>query len=231
VLGSGYLPPIIGGFGRFMRSKTIAEGMASLVSESEADGTSHPYDTHPSLKERLDALARMPRGTGADLRPATVLFGRLGEWERRVLGTVLDQNWARGLKTVGWDEVIDRVYLPGWRKRVQEHATVLDGLRIGSLPLAPAELARRGALLAGTDKEAASETERATRMSGFLVTALALLLVEAGWRVEATPGEEFIVRRSDSEAVRFSELVALVTGERQLRLGLPDDLPLTACFN
>lgn len=226
VLGSGYLPPIMGGFGRFMQSTVVAAGMASIISDSEAQGTSDPYDTHPSLKERLDALATTPRGAAADNRPATVLFSRLGEWERRVLGTVLDQNWARGLKAVSWDEVIDRVYLPGWRKRVQEQAAILDGLSIGSLPLSSAELARRGAQLVGKDKEPAPEAERSTRMTGFVVTALALLLVDAGWRVEATPGEEFIVRRSESESVRFSDLAGLVTGERQVPLGLPLDLPL-----
>jgi hypothetical protein len=55
LLAAGYRPPIAEGFARFLG----AEGVAAALQEADKvmrEGASDPYDSHPSLKERLDAL-------------------------------------------------------------------------------------------------------------------------------------------------------------------------------
>jgi heat shock protein HtpX len=55
LLAAGYRPPVAEGFARFLRAEGIAAALQK-ADEVMREGTSDPYDSHPSLKERLDAL-------------------------------------------------------------------------------------------------------------------------------------------------------------------------------
>ena len=111
ILSSGHLPPVSQGFSRFMKTERVAASLAQAVQKEEADGRTDPFDTHPSLKERAAALRPLPEGAAGDERPATALLSDLGAWERRILGAVVSDEWARGLKPVTWDRVVPDIYV------------------------------------------------------------------------------------------------------------------------
>ncbi|MCL4813493.1 MAG: M48 family metallopeptidase, partial [Vicinamibacteraceae bacterium] len=56
VLRAGYLPPVASGFQAFWQVETMADWFTRCANEEARTGISDPFDTHPSLRERLAAL-------------------------------------------------------------------------------------------------------------------------------------------------------------------------------
>src|SRR5262245_55366474 len=100
VLSSGFLPPIMSGFAQFLQVKAIADDLQKHVSETEADSATDPYDTHPSLRERIAALGALPSGSRGDDRPATTLLTDVDKWERRMLDSLFGAEQLQTLKPV-----------------------------------------------------------------------------------------------------------------------------------
>jgi len=110
--------------------------------------------------------------------------------------------------------------VPGWRKLVADNAKIVKGLTVGSVPLSRA-------MLIGLGRGEIMVEDRVTHAKQVIVAALALLLIDAGWRAETTPGEQIVLRRSGAGPISFGELLALVSGEKtSVILELPSDCSL-----
>src|SRR4029077_3026344 len=57
VLRTGHLPPLATGFQAFVSAKAAAEWMHQVATLEEHRSETDEYDSHPSLKDRLEALA------------------------------------------------------------------------------------------------------------------------------------------------------------------------------
>ena len=136
VLNSGYLPPLAAGFAKFVQVESVSVNVARSIETRKAEGQSDPYDTHPPLRERVAALKALPRGNSGDSRARCVTARRPARWERRLLATAINEEWARSLKPCRWDKVVDTVYVPMWRQSVKENARVWPGVTLTSLPFA-----------------------------------------------------------------------------------------------
>ena len=122
VLNSGYLPPLAAGFAKFVQVESVSATVARSIESEEAEGESNPYDTHPPLRERVAALNSLPKGNDGDTRPAVSLLGDPQRWERRLLASAINEDWARSLTPVAWEKVVETVYVPLWRQAVKENA-------------------------------------------------------------------------------------------------------------
>lgn len=206
VLDSGFLPPITAGFARFIGSEHVRARLEHAVRAEEADGQADSYDTHPPLRERVAALSAMRPGEPGDVRPAVALLADPGIWERRILAVAINEDWARSLKPLTWDQVVETVYVPRWRAAVQANAAWLRGVTPGSLPFA-------GALAAAQSRGGLTEADQAViaqvQTSG---AALSLLLYETGWATAAPPRGEIVFTRNDQEVRPLGELLALADG-------------------
>jgi len=204
VLNSGYLPPLAAGFARFVQVESVSSTMATAIQTEEAEGESNPYDTHPPLRERVAALKAFAQGQWGDTRPAMSLLGDPQRFERRLLATAINEEWARSLKPVGWDKVVDTVYVPMWRQGVTENARLLAGITLTRLPFAggfaTSEMFRDG-------DQALLHQIHAVNM------ALSLALLDAGWTVSTSPGEEVVFRRDAHEMRPFAELMGVAMGK------------------
>ena len=98
------------------------------MQDGGAEGDSIPCDTHPPLRERVAALKSLPQGSDGDTRPAVSLLGDPQRWERRLLAAAINEEWARSLTPVGWEKVVETVYVPLWRQAVKENAQNLAGI-------------------------------------------------------------------------------------------------------
>jgi Zn-dependent protease with chaperone function len=209
VLNSGYLPPMTAGFDRFMQAEGISARLQHAVRTEEAEGATDPLDTHPPLRERVAALSALPHGEAGDTRPAVSLLSNPALWERRLLGVAINEDWARSLKPLGWDKVIETVYVPMWRAAVKENAANLREMTPVTLPFArssPLGAAGQGTGL-DVDGEAAAVQVRVVTI------ALSLALHELGWIAMTSPGEEIVFRREGHEVRPFSDLSAVAKGE------------------
>ena len=147
MLGSGYLPPITEGFSHFMAAEPIAPMVQSALQESESNGQTNPFDTHPSLRDRVAALSAFAAGPPGDTRCAVALLRDVRRWERRVLGAQINEDWAANLKPLEWDEVVKAVDLPIFRAGVEKMSDTLRAFTIASVPTYLVELARLGTRL------------------------------------------------------------------------------------
>ena len=213
VIGSGYLPPLSQGFARFLKAEPVATRVRSIIAEAEKSDQTDPFDTHPALGERLTALAALGTGGAIDDRPASALLTNVQKWERRVLASVVNDEWARGLKSVEWDKVAEAVYLPMWQQRIKDHGHLLRGRTIATVPHAPDEFVRLGLATRKQDEEEITNEAAFGRAWHLLIAAIALPLVEMGWRASALPGEEVILHREAQEFRPYTELSAVVNNE------------------
>ena len=216
VLQSGHLPPINAGFSRFMTAGRVAAFLDAVVRHEEEEGTANPFDTHPPLRERVAALSQFPAGDAGDTRRASALLRNVGRWERDVLGFATGPEWARGLKPVDWEHVVEQVYLPTWRERVDRHGRHLEDWTIGSIPATKLEFARLGTRYYTSADSEDSVEARVGRGFQLVNAAIGLRLVALGWTVEKAPGEEPVFRRDGQEFRPWSELAEVVEGKRAL---------------
>lgn len=205
VLNSGYLPPLSSGFAKFVQVDSVVSNVTEAVKSAEAEEVSDPFDTHPSLRDRVTALGSLPQGQWGDTRPAVTLLGDPQRWERRLLATAINEDWARSLTPVSWDKVVETVYVPMWRAGVQENAKVLAGMTTTRLPFA-GKLPPPPATLGERDAPVLHQIQLATM-------GLSLAVFNAGWTGTTSPGEEIVFRRDGHELRVFHELMLLAMGK------------------
>jgi Zn-dependent protease with chaperone function len=213
VIGAGHLPPVSQGFARFMSAPHVQTQLRAIVSRAEIEDKTDIYDTHPALGERLAALATQPRGTSGDPRSAATLLTNIAKWERRVLASIVSDEWARGLKALEWDKVAETVYVPLWRERVKDFGQLLQGRTIATAPHTQEDLVRLGSALRGADEGEIAPEVAVHRAWQLLIASIALPLVEMGWSPLLTPGDEVTLRRDGHEFKPYSELSAVVKHE------------------
>ena len=210
VVQSGYLPPVHAGFSRYLANPAMRPYLDRMVQHEEEQGKTDPYDTHPSLKDRIAALAGLPPGSSGDTRPAASLLSDFGRWEAHVLTSDTGPEWARNLTPVSWHEVSDKVYMPIWRERVDRHGHLLRGLTIATLPTSSAGLIAIGRQLFGDAIEEPPEHEAVGRAFQLILAAIVLRLTPLGWTVDVQPGDEVTLRRDGHELRPYAVLAGFM---------------------
>jgi Zn-dependent protease with chaperone function len=228
VMQAGFRPPIAAGFERYTSRPEMLRLLDTVVQHEEKEAKTDPYDTHPSLGDRVAALQRQPTRPRVDSRPAASLLRNVDECERRLFAAV--GGALSNLKPVDWAGVSDTVYVPMWRARLKQHGLLLREYTCTNPPATDKELRQIGAGILSATADEAARVSAAWRL---IVAAYALALVARGWVPETLPGEEAVLRRDAEEFRPFSELTALIHGrttvdawrERCVRLGI-DGVPL-----
>jgi hypothetical protein len=132
--------------------------------------------------------------------------------ERELLLRYLLVDSSRIVEAIEWSDVGQRVYAGLSRETAEEHAKSFEGLTAGTIPGDIQVLAWHAnkALPQLASKPAAERAEIASRL---LAQILVHRLVEAGWSVEALPGEPVTAVRDDQRFVPAPLLAKLVRGE------------------
>jgi Zn-dependent protease with chaperone function len=221
VIESGYRPPLLSGFTMFLKAPSIQEAVNNYYQEQATQGQTDPYDTHPSLKERIAALQHLPAGgTLNDCEAFTLLPTGFEGLESLILKDMMrsEQDFTN-LKEIAWDQVAETAFLPRWTKRAEVYRPLLKDLTPGRLfettqniPGLFAQIARTGDLLTDNVRpEQVPEETQAQITTNVLGTALAAMLHRAGWTVKTSPGEEIVFIKGTRELKPFvlsSELVS-----------------------
>jgi Zn-dependent protease with chaperone function len=213
VLGAGYLPPLAGGFSRFLREPKVAAGLQEAVEVEIREGQHDPYDTHPSLRDRLAAVRATARARGKGPEPETdpaavSLLDGLPEIEKQLIASAADRDTVRRLKPVQWDDVGHAVYLPRWETFLREHGAALSKVTPATLPDLDWEALEKR-LRASTRQEG-----DATGLAEFAVGAgLSVALSRQGFGIEAAPGMSVILVRGGQRLEPFAVRAALAGHE------------------
>ena len=223
VLGAGSRAPLLEGFRGFRSVERVREAMDESVRAELESTETDPYSTHPSLPERLAALEKLPddeRGaTSGDERPALSLLRDPERAERDLLRALFGDETADA-ELLRWDDVPQRVIVPGWREMMDRNRPALAGITVGGIPDVALsglpEFGRGLPLPPGIPPEAAAQLPGGVYAeigAAALDVALGLALHEAGWAVHAPVGEPVVLRRDGQTLEPFGTAEALASGE------------------
>jgi hypothetical protein len=230
VLAAGYRPPIGEGFARFMAAGDIREALGTHLANELAHPHTKPFDSHPPLHVRLLAARRLPAGEEpANDPPAISLVDDVAGLERELLQKLNPKKNVESLKLAPWENLGQTIYVPGWRKFVEEYADVMAGVTAGSLAEKAKELAETGARIRDPKGMLLTREQRTGRAADLLGAAFALALIASGWGLHAQPGELFF-QRADERLQPFRVIRELTAGkltgqawlERARSLGIED---------
>lgn len=191
----GCLPSITGGFARFLAAPAIAQQVEKGIETEIREGKVEPYDSHPPLRDRISAaeglhVAAFPENTS----PASTLLENIEHDEVKFLQFADPELMQKPLRRASWDERATTVVIPSWTSAVREYASLLQGITAGNLfdslgrlpQIAPHIRDPKGMLLA--------PEQRIERARSLLATAVALAMLNNGWKLHSLPGEFYLER-------------------------------------
>ena len=211
VLEAGYRPPLAAGFSRFLDQPDITGKVQEAVEADAREGKADPYDTHPSLRDRLQALGSPEASDAPDALPAIALLDGVPELERELLAPAAASREG-GLAPLEWEQVGPAVYVPQWERILKECGAALAGLDAASLATADWPALGRAAARA-LDGSAPADPSGDERFAQYLVgAAVGLSLVRRGFEIDAPPGAPLVLAR-DGMRVDVFELRARLAAD------------------
>jgi Zn-dependent protease with chaperone function len=208
LLQAGVLPPIGDGLGRFVAAGGVSESIKETIESDIREGRSDPYDTHPPLRERLEALGAPDDATVPSPAAISLLRG-IPELERAFL-TFVRVNVDR-MRAVAWEDVGDQVLRPLYRSRAEAGSLALAGLIAERLPEVAGRILELDKAL-DTSGEVVAEGVRRQRGGWFLGVVLADALARAGWAIDSSPGRPVRLTHGQWCIEPFMEAQSLVQG-------------------
>jgi heat shock protein HtpX len=215
VLNAGFRPPLAEGFAQFVQAKGVSETIAEHLQEEIKTGKADPYDTHPSLKDRIAAVAHLPPGTPRpnDAAAAVTLLDDVPGLEQQLLAGMAGAQNAEQLKPLRWEDVGLQVCLPGWTRLVKPNQQALAGLSPEALRAHDFAAGGLGGRLVDPDGAPVPEENRAGLAISTVGAALALALAQQGWALESLPGLPITARRGAESVEPFTLIGALASGK------------------
>ena len=191
VLGAGFLPPVAGGFARFMEQPRVVSGLRDALDQEMREGKQDPYDTHPCLRDRLAALpAAAPEAAPESALPALTLLDDVPGMERRLVMHLARKGGPERLDPVAWEEVPAAVHLPAWKAFVARHGNVFAGVTAAGLAsLDWKAVANKLARTVDGEGDAASLADYA------VAAAISVALTGRGFALATPPGAPPVVVR------------------------------------
>ncbi len=207
LLASGFRPPISMGFSAFLDSETISQGAADLLREELDSDEQDPYDTHPSMKDRIAALQEA--GTGdhtIDNTPAISLLDDEASVERELLGILLRNYDGPPLREIAWQDTLSLVYLPMWTDHIKKHIDTLTGIQFKNLPDIvghPDELVERFRQSLDFNLTMSKE-DRGSAIAAIIGAAVAVVLHDRGFPTSCEVGHPVRMRCGDTDIAPLS---------------------------
>lgn len=222
VLAKGFYPPVVMGFVQFLsseRAKELKKRFRGRAAEAIKPG---PFDTHPTLEDRLAFLnARTREGEDDDSTidasapsAMTLLNKEAPEIEQTLMA------WVRAtqkppLTPVSWQEVGQKVWPEIWKEGADLFAVELvNPATVADLP----GLIQKdtSAPLPAADRQsdiAPPEVSRTIRIMYKYGSALAFAMTRTGWNPEVMPGATVSLDRGGIRFMPFESIAKLARRE------------------
>lgn len=207
----GFSAPIMEGFVRYIGSPRINQQISRLIDDEIREGQAQPYDSHPSLRERIAAQSDDGSFHATDHHQsgdAPLAFSLV---ENIDLANVRFGSDGDPMPVVAWSEAPKIVWLPYWRRFIANHQDVLAGMTAGSVPEVVADLTsfrKRIAECLGRGQFEIDNTDIAVVTLGI---GLALALDREGWHCDSQPGP-FCFEKAGKELMPFEMTENMVSG-------------------
>jgi heat shock protein HtpX len=212
VLRAGFVPPLGAGFERFVAGE-IGQKALTAAREESTTQAGDVFDTHPPLRERLQALDGLPPGAiPPDDGLAIMLLTDPRTLEPALIAALAPPD-AKRMAPIAWSEVGERVYQPRWQEEAAACSAHVGALTVGSLAGRARALSEALGSRLLPDGAAAPSELRGFRGNFALGAALAVALSRAGWATAAPPGEPVRLEGTTGSIDPFAIVQVLVKGE------------------
>lgn len=209
-LENGHRPPITTGFQRFLDDHEIRAQVDTILAAEIAEGETNPYDSHPTLADRLRAIGATPTGEVSPPAPpdsAAALLRDLDRLEHDLLVATFGHDAVIRLGSIPWEEA-GRLYADEGDALATQHRPAFERLAVADVARAAApddqQLAAVGSSL-GVGPEVPF-----TELNGFWRFALGRLLLAAlrrdGWEIVSIPGRPVVCRRGGQEIEPYGDV-------------------------
>jgi Zn-dependent protease with chaperone function len=206
LLQRGYRPPISEGFNRFIGHQNVTHA-ADHHLEQLRDEETDPYDSHPSLPERLSAIEHLPAGDTDNSECSIALLRDPAGVEQAQLKFLFGPE-ADELDPLDWEAVGDAVYGANARELTREFPGLLEGVTVGTLPEAVGRRAELAERITDPDIQDREELALVVLADGAL-----LALEAAGWAIVADLAEPIGARKGETTLHVHGAISRMVQGE------------------
>ncbi|MBI5103684.1 MAG: M48 family metallopeptidase [Solirubrobacterales bacterium] len=209
-LALGGRPPIAEGFARFLAVPAVRSATEEHLAQRLAEEQPDPYASHPTLRERLEALGADPVASAEPAAgPRAVdLLDDLPALERGLL------REPDELRPLGWEDVGSGLHAPAYAEDATAAAGALGTLTVAGAGDAVRDLTPLARRLAPEDGEAPPEGALEAHAFHLVAGGVVAALHRAGWQVEALPGEPVTCRRGEHAIAPFADLGPVARGDR-----------------
>lgn len=206
----GALPAVGEGFSRYLANERMTKLLDQVVAAELTEGQGDPYDSHPPLRERIEAAQRVDGPEReADPRRAIELLRDPEAFETEEIARRVEAT----LERIAWSDTA-ALWIASWRKDVAEIRGVLAGLRPGDVPIDDRAIYDLAIRQHGNEQvSGASEDDLRGWWLQVVGAALAMVLVDEGFEVTTGPGEPFRFTRGEVVLEPFTDLAKLAQKE------------------
>ena len=208
VLNAGYHIPLIDGFATYLDAPHIQNFMAD-VTEKVMDADEHnPYDTHPPMPLRIEAVAHLPQDdTHRNDTPAITLLGDVAQVESALFAYLAQINNLAHFKSIPWAEIGPAVYLPMWQKFAGDTQNYVEGISPTDLPQLVQDLTPVAQKFQNVTPQ-----EQQANAAHVIAVNLAVLLQKNGWTLHTQIHDQAFLTHGDHEVYPFKILSQLKDG-------------------
>jgi len=191
----GLGPPLGEGFRAFLSAQRIDEAVRRELNTALEQDVHDPYDSHPTLRQRLAALGAGPDDDPPPAGPpASTLLRDHADLEAGIL-RALTGDAIETLPSATWDDV-EQDWLRRYAVMVDARRSALAGHRVGDVPALAADPGPLVAALRAEWPDAFAEHADALARE-LLGAALTVALVRDGFAFDVAPGEPMSCRRGE----------------------------------
>ena len=213
VLSAGFRPPIADGFSAFLSSEPIANGTVAVL-EEELNNSSHdPYDTHPSLSERIQALGEDRHPVRDDGTDAITLLDFSPAIEGEMLQVLYGPQAPESFREIEWKDTLSLVYVPAWLEQTKPHVEALTGICFKTLPEVMKQLFQIAARFKIRLGAHVSDKNKNPAVAAIIGAALAVVLTDRGFPTTCELGSPIRVKIGDTDMLPLSIPSDLSTGK------------------
>lgn len=205
VLVSGKRPRIADGFRRFTASSRIREVAESML-KAAMEAPEDPYDTHPALSKRLEALAQLPdQGTLQlpDSDSAISLLGSTDAAEAALLVHLITDEAHRPAQAVEWNQVGEAVWVPIWKARVDEGRDKIAGIRCADAAAIAVDSKYLAVRMRFAARASVTSDQHRHEAALLFASALTLILLDRGGTLELAIGDDPVIHYRGTDLKPF----------------------------
>ncbi|MBV8867059.1 MAG: hypothetical protein JO210_16805 [Acidobacteriaceae bacterium] len=190
---------------KVMKAGRLQGTYAKLYDEINKRGMMPPY---------TEGIFRLCRSIDLEVsQPAFRRIDGLWAYERQFLGNCFGPSYARHIQLVNWDDLKEEIAF-NWREKAAEMRPLLGGSRVADIPQLVSgwrATLKAWLLFRRVAPNITPDLQRQFVIS-MLAAVFAVVLLDAGWRVGSTFGEEVSLVNDKSRVQPFRLLKELGTG-------------------